>query len=285
MPIPIKCPSCGIETNVDDQFAGTSGPCRNCGETISIPPANPFGTDAVVRAPRSSSGGVPWVPILVAVLACSLVCGGILLLLLLPAVQAAREAARRNNCSNSIRQIELALLNYESATGRFPPAYTVDENGTPLQSWRVLILPYMEENAIYEQINLDEPWDSPDNLAITESYIPMVYQCPSAAGTGTNTNYLGVAGPNGFFNGPNARKISDIKDGTSRTISVVETDRTDVHWSQPVDWDPSQKLSGNHPQGTLVGFVDGHVQFMVDSIDPVTVQGMSTVDGGEPAAF
>lgn len=285
MPIPIKCPSCGIETNVSDQFAGTSGPCRNCGTTISVPPSNPFGSDAVSNSPRATSNSAPWVLIIVGILACGLVCGGILLALLLPAVQAAREAARRANCINSIKQIELAILNYEDANGSLPPAYTVDENGTPLHSWRVLILPYLGEDALYRQINLEEPWDSPENLAITQSYIPPIYRCPSTAGTGTHTSYLGVGGPNGIFYGSEPRTMQNITDGLSRTISVVETDRTDVHWARPVDWDASQPLSGNHPNGANVGFADGHVNFISNSIDPATLEAMTTINGGETVAY
>ena len=125
-----------------------------------------------------------------------------LVTLLLPAVQAAREAARRTQCINNLKQIQLAILNYESANGHMPPAYTVDENGNPMHSWRVLILPYMEEVGVYDRYDLSEPWDSPANLALTQSYIPPQYQCPSnAPGMSTNTDYLAVEGPQGNLRG------------------------------------------------------------------------------------
>lgn len=74
---------------------------------------------------------------------------GVLVGLLLPAVQAAREAARRMQCQNNCKQLSLALMNYESATKRFPPSHNVDNQ----LSWHVAVLPYIEQNAIYSQIN------------------------------------------------------------------------------------------------------------------------------------
>ena len=85
------------------------------------------------------------------------VCAG----LLLPAVQAAREAARRMSCSNNIKQIGLAMQNYHTAYGTLPPAYTVDAQGRPLHSWRTLILPFIEQQALYGEIDLSKPWNDP----------------------------------------------------------------------------------------------------------------------------
>ena len=92
-----------------------------------------------------------------------LVCGGILLALLLPAVQAAREASRRMECSNNLKQISLAMHSYHDVYGSLPPAYTIDEEGRRLHSWRTLLLPYLEAGQIYEQLDLSQPWDSLDN--------------------------------------------------------------------------------------------------------------------------
>ncbi|MGL6227163.1 MAG: DUF1559 domain-containing protein [Thermoguttaceae bacterium] len=77
---------------------------------------------------------------------------GLLIALLLPGIPSAREAARRMRCSNNMRQIVLAFHAYHAQHGCFPPTYTVDERGQPLQSWRVLILPYIEQQDLYEKI-------------------------------------------------------------------------------------------------------------------------------------
>ena len=100
-----------------------------------------------------------------------LACIGILVGLLLPAVQAAREAARRMQCSNNMKQIALAMHNYEAVYKAFPPAYTTDANGQPLHSWRTLLLPYMEQQALYSQIDLNKPWDDPVNLPFSQVVI------------------------------------------------------------------------------------------------------------------
>ena len=149
MPIQFSCPHCGAETNVTDEYAGQTGPCGQCGKTITIPaagggPGRPYAPPA-----RKTSGAPVLVIVLVAALVGVVLCGGILTALLLPAIQAAREAARRASCSNNLKQINLALLNYENAHKCFPPAYIPDEDGTPMHSWRVLILPYLEQNALY----------------------------------------------------------------------------------------------------------------------------------------
>ena len=91
MPILFTCPHCGTQTNVDDQYAGQSGPCASCGRTITIPLSG--GMAPAYAPPTKSSSGPIIVIVIVAVLAIALVCGGILVALLLPAVQAAREAA------------------------------------------------------------------------------------------------------------------------------------------------------------------------------------------------
>ena len=79
--------------------------------------------------------------------------------LLLPAVQSAREAARRAQCVNNLKQIGLAMHNFHAQKNHFPAAAIVDKAGKPLLSWRVAILPYIEQESLYQQFHLDEPWD------------------------------------------------------------------------------------------------------------------------------
>ena len=147
MPIDFRCPHCGHQTLVADQFAGQSGPCSKCGQTITVPgtagPAPPIGAPP----PRSTgSSGAAIAAIIAAVVVGLFFCGGILIALLLPAVQAAREAARRTQCSNNLKQIGLAMHNYHDVNQQFPPAYIADADGQPMHSWRVLILPYLEHS-------------------------------------------------------------------------------------------------------------------------------------------
>ena len=90
------------------------------------------------------------------------------------------ENAARSQCINNLKQIGLAMHNYHAMHKTFPPAYTVDKAGKPLLSWRVLILPYLEQDALYKEFHLDEPWDSEHNRALIDR-MPATYRCPDAA--------------------------------------------------------------------------------------------------------
>ncbi len=161
--------------------------------------------------------------------------------LLLPAVQASRAAARRMQSTNNLKQIGLALHNYESVYRRFPEAYSKDENGKPLLSWRVHILPFIEQANLYEQFHLDEPWDSEHNIKLLDQ-MPLVYLSPQSAAEAGMTVYLGNGGEKGVLNSnpENKGKImqgtrfGDIIDGTSNTILAIEaSDEAAVPWTKP----------------------------------------------------
>jgi hypothetical protein len=101
----------------------------------------------------------------------------VLLVLLWPAVEAAREAARRSSCNCNLKQIGLGLQTYADAYKCFPPAYTTDATGNRMHRWRVLILPYVEQKALYAQYDFSEPWDGPHNRLLAK-YMPPFYRCP-----------------------------------------------------------------------------------------------------------
>ncbi len=132
MVIPFACPHCGTYTNVDDEYAGQSGPCASCGKTITIPTVPAVGS-AYGRPQTSAAGGGR---ILVAAGIVVLVCGG-LVALLLPARETAGEAARRAQCMNNLKQIALGMHNYHDTYGCLPAAVLTDEEGNPRRSWRV----------------------------------------------------------------------------------------------------------------------------------------------------
>src|SRR5947209_5662222 len=141
----------------------------------------------------------------------------VLIALLLPAVQAAREAARRAQCVNNLKQIGLGLHNYLSANGSFPPAAITDADGKPLLSWRVAILPFIEEPGFHREFKLDEPWDSPHNMALL-SRMPRPYLCPSEPpGSGTTT-YQVIVGPGTLFPDGKVTTLAEITDGTANTL-------------------------------------------------------------------
>ncbi len=212
---------------------------------------------------------------------------GILVALLLPAVQAAREAARRAQSTNNLKQIALAMLMCHEAKGEFPARANFDAQGKPLLSWRVHILPYLEQKALYEQFHLDEPWDSEHNKQLIDQ-MPAVYRNPSSPAPQGKANYLVPVGEGSIFEGRQGTPMAKITDGTANTILVVEAD-TDaaVIWTKPDDlqYDREHPLAGlgnAHPGGFAAALADGSVHFISGSIDPQLFLRLLMMADGEP---
>jgi len=195
----------------------------------------------------------------------------IVLTLLFHRAQEAREAARRMACCPD--QVSHALHTYHEVHGSFPPAYTTDAEGNPLHSWRVLILPYMEQKELYDKIRLDEPWDSPHNSQFHKP-TPKIhtYYCPSRPEQVILDGLIHiqmVIGPDTISDGPGSTKYSEITNKES--FLIVET-------SVPVPWMSPQDL----PQSALA---NGVVSSRPQRGKPV-VQGIgSPHNGGAWASF
>jgi Protein of unknown function (DUF1559)/Domain of unknown function (DUF4190) len=219
-----------------------------------------------------------------------LILPAILMALLLPAVQAAREAARRAQCVNNIKQIGLAMHNYVSAYDCFPPAAIYDEDGKPLLSWRVLVLPYLGQGPLYSKFHLDEPWDSPNNKPLGDVMLS-VFKCPSDPEPGVLTKYQVFVDPRSMFTGkPSGVSIREVTDGTSNTLLVVEAAHA-VPWSKPEDLtvaamtDPALGTGSKHPGGFDASMADGSVRFIKSSptnpVNPQMLRAWVTRDNGE----
>ncbi len=299
MSINFTCPHCGTTTEVADQYAGQSGPCAHCGKMVTVPPPGGMSppSDAGMTPRRGMGTGAIVAIVLAVVAVVALVCGGVLVALLLPAVQAAREAARRITCNNNLKQIGLAMHNYEMKYKCLPPAYIPDKNGKPMHSWRVLILPFMEEEGLYRQYRFSEPWNSPHNRALA-AQMPRVYACPSEGpASSLETSYAMIVGPHTISDGPTARSLAAFRDGLSNTIMVAEAANAHINWMEPRDLDAKKmqfRIGGNgnpnasrneisspHFNGANVLFCDGSVLFLRSSTDPKQVEAMTTIDGGE----
>jgi hypothetical protein len=211
----------------------------------------------------------------------------VLVALLLPAVQAAREAARRNSSINNLKMIMLAMFNHHDANGSFPAHASYGADGTPLLSWRVRLLPYMEQQALYEQFHLDEPWDSDHNKTLIPQ-MPAIYLDPSSnlPLMEGKTHYVGVMGEHMTFDGtPKGRSVKTIVDGTSNSIAIMQVnDANAVTWTQPEDLkldpqNPMANIGALHSGVLLAGFCDGHVQSISLAIDWETFKALLTVDG------
>lgn len=218
-----------------------------------------------------------------------LMCVGIMVGLLLPAVQASREAARRMQCSNNLKQITLALHLYHDIHNALPPAYTTDAEGRRLHSWRTLLLPYMEHQALYDSIDLSKPWDDPVNQQAASTNVPF-YRCPSTPGEAMNmTTYQVVVDPTSAFPGATPVRFRDIKDGLPNTVMVVETPESlAVPWMSPEDCDVQEYLSFTdpvHSGGFNVGMCDGSVHFVSEDADSSIREALVTVAEGEEVAL
>jgi prepilin-type processing-associated H-X9-DG protein len=158
--------------------------------------------------------------------------------LMLPVVDDTRGAARRMQCSNHLKMISLALHNYHAVYSSFPPAYIADADGRPMHSWRVLILPFIEEQRLYDQYRFDEPWDGPNNRALA-TRMPGVYGCPSHTygprGAQNMTSYAAVLGAETAWPMDQGRKLSELTDGSSNTLLLIESHGGPTHWMQPQD--------------------------------------------------
>ena len=203
----------------------------------------------------------------------------------LPAVQKARMASTRSRSANNLKQIVLAFHNYHSAYNSFPPAAICDKNGKPLLSWRVAILPFIEQDNLYKQFHLDEPWDSEHNMKLL-ALMPKVYKQPNETKPGeTKTHYRVFYGGGAAFELKRGLRFADFSDGLSNTILVVEA-AEGVPWTKPDDleYDPKKplpKFGGISPEGFWVALADGSVRFLTHKAKESTLRAAITRNGGE----
>jgi len=209
-----------------------------------------------------------------------------------PAIDAARGAAARSHCSNNLKSLALSMHNYHDTYKHFPAAASYDEQGQPLLSWRVQMLPYLDQQALYERFHLDEPWDSEHNRSLIAE-MPGVFACPDVDLTAEGrTTYVVPIGKGTVFERLQGTKISEIRDGTSNTIMLVETDKEHaVIWTKPEElpFDPAQPIRGfgrQHGDVFNAACCDGSVRAISLEIDPDVVRRlMQYADGEAVPAF
>lgn len=281
MAIPFSCPQCGSHESASEQYAGMTVPCKRCGQMVQVPYHNP-GMSAAKGA------GVGMILLVIGLISFVVLigCGGVLVALLLPAVQSARGAARRMQSMNNMKQIMLAMHNYHSVHGEFPPAYIADADGKPMHSWRVLILPYLEQQPLHSSYDFSKPWDSPENLAVAQ-FIPPVYRSPGETSPNAQqTSYVMFVGPGTAQTGQGKITLDQITDGMSNTLCIIETASSGIDWTEPRDLDAAQldflihevnnaapnQINAVFPNGANAGFYDGSVQFLPTDTPPETLK-------------
>jgi prepilin-type processing-associated H-X9-DG protein len=200
------------------------------------------------------------------------------------AVKKVQAAAGRVTAQNNLKQIGLALHNYESATGQFP-IHATGMNGMPLRnpadkpllSWRVAILSYIEQRDLYEQFRLNEPWDSAYNKTLIAK-MPKIYAPVEKPGKPGMTHLQMIVGPGGVS--PFGGRVTDFTDGLSNTIAVIETADA-VEWTKPADvtvpakFAPGElrkKFGGQFAGGFNVCMWDGSVRFVRETVSENTLK-------------
>ncbi len=238
--------------------------------------------------------------------AASIAVPAVLVALLLPAVQQAREAARRSQSKNNMKQIGLALHNFHDTFNHFP-AGTVKNDDLGVEerlSWMVSILPYMEQAPLYNQIDMKEGHESATNSPLLMNAIP-TYMNPSVPAFPGATHYVGIGGitedgptaklPSqiaGMFGYDREVSFRNITDGTSNTFMVAESNGATGAWGQggsatirsftqqPYIKGPDG-IGGPAVGGAHFLFGDGSVRFVSENIDGRTLEALSTIQGGE----
>jgi prepilin-type N-terminal cleavage/methylation domain-containing protein len=209
---------------------------------------------------------------------------GVLVALMLPAIQMARESARKTKCANNLKQIGLALHNYMDTKKELPPGYTTKvlpnlEDGGPGWAWGAMILPFFEEQAVYEQVNLEAPIEGDENkvrltslpgfICPSDGEFQTIVDIPQKKSTNilcqmAGANYVGSVGTvrptckicrdhfDGVFGRNRAIAPRELQDGLSKTLAAGERS---AYWSRPVMWGvvPNSMLIDNQQEGKYAG--------------------------------
>ncbi|MCA9048750.1 MAG: DUF1559 domain-containing protein, partial [Planctomycetaceae bacterium] len=205
---------------------------------------------------------------------------------------------------NNLKQLGLAFLNYHAEYGSFPPAVVYDDGGRPMHSWRVLLLPYLDQQTLYSHYRFDEPWDSPTNIALQDA-IPEVYRCPGDhRGDEASelvrqhlhrlSNYVVVTSEDGLFSSSRMSGVTDIPDGRHHTLMTAEVRQHAVHWMSPDDVTLGElltdlRLSANddddncsHGPGINIGLADGSVRWIPHDFAEESLRALVSTDKADP---
>jgi hypothetical protein len=194
-------------------------------------------------------------------------------------------AKKRKKVPNQLKQITLALLNYETAHQHFPAAAITDKNGKALLSWRVAILPFIEEGKLYKEFKLNEPWDSKHNKALLKR-MPKTYAPVSLKAAKSYTTFFRAFVGNGaIFEANRGTRIFEITDGTANTIHVVEAGEA-VPWTKPdeLPYEPKKplpKLGAMFKDGFYAAFADGTVRLIKKKVDASVIRLLITKNDGQ----
>ncbi|GIW98466.1 MAG: hypothetical protein KatS3mg111_1799 [Pirellulaceae bacterium] len=300
------CPYCFHKTLVDQRYVGQSGPCVGCGKQVTVVPPPDYAAEqhdapavgsTEVQHPsvgrRKGVGRllVRLLPLVIVGLGLSLMVG-VAIRYVIPVARTIRQTHDRIACMNNLRQIARALNAYAAQYGSYPPPVVTREDGLPLYSWRVLILPNLGYGELYSQFALDQPWDSPTNSRLLP-LIPAVFVCPAGDDKASGeTSYFLVTGPGTIFPASGALRPEEISDGLGETLLVVEAAHHHIEWTRPGDLQfglmnlqlgarGANTIGGYHADGATAVFADESPAWLPHDAPPALLQALFTADGGE----
>jgi hypothetical protein len=208
--------------------------------------------------------------------------------LLAAAVGAVQSEMRRETTGNRLKQILLAMHNYHDSYKMFPPRDEVrDSSGRSGLSWRVHLLPFLDEQELFRQFHLDEPWDSPHNAALI-ARMPQAFASRAPGIAPGHTTFLAPAGEDTVFGGPQGVRINQIIDGTSNTVVLLEVKpERAVPWTAPQDYAfddaaPGQGLAIDADGRFFAGFADGSVRRLRGDAEAVQLRRLFRKSDQEP---
>lgn len=294
MPSLFVCPHCQLQTLIDDEFAGRTGPCAQCGREVTTPPLEDLRAEpSSAKGARFPRGVFVLATLVILGLAAASVTILILIALVFPAVHAVQGRSNQQQCDQNLRRIGVALFAYRGEFGCLPPAFVAGPDGKPAHSWRVLILPYLGHRDLYDRYSFQEPWNGPQNSQLV-SLMPEVFACPAdrdslAIG---ETNYMAIVGLNAAFASRQGRSASEFTDDLQTTMLVAEKVMSGVTWLEPVDLPADRSeltinsgmenaISSRHMRGAHVLMADGNVRFLREETPAETIEAMTTINGGE----
>jgi prepilin-type processing-associated H-X9-DG protein len=193
--------------------------------------------------------------------------------------------SRQFVCRTNLRTIGVALAEYNQRWGCFPPAFVADESGSPMYSWRLLLLPHLDQEPLYNAYNFGATWDSRQNRTVA-SVLVETYLCPSQSNQkgGPMTSYLAVVGPDTLWPGSTCIRQSYLRTTSqSHVIQVIEVVDSGIHWSEPrdllsfemesgINGAAGRGLASKHPGGAHALFLDGTVRFLGEPNPPADIK-------------